>query len=205
MTRQNRVMPDGSIVAVAARGTLTGNRGVLHDADGRLGAARWRHPHWISCTLDYKGWRRQIMAPGRWTELFFLDEAVAMAAGHRPCALCRRGDFLAFRAAWGRAFGAEIGAAAMDRQLHAARVGARGRAQITHEGRLSALPDGTFVRVGAQCQLVTADHLRPFTPDGYGPALRQDHDDVVTVLTPRPMVALLAAGYRPRLHPTART
>ena len=96
MPLQNRVTPGGEIIADPARGTLMGNRGILHDAGQRLGVARWRHPHWIYCRLSFKGRRRAVMAPGRYTELFFLDEASALAAGHRPCYECRREDFLRF-------------------------------------------------------------------------------------------------------------
>ena len=127
MPLQNRVTPRGDIVATPARGTLTGNRGILHDAGRQLGAARWRHHRWICCRLDFKGRRRAVMAPGRYTELFFLDEATALAAGHRPCWECRREAFQDFQSAWRCAFGGadDVGAAAMDRILHRARVAPR--------------------------------------------------------------------------------
>ena len=123
-----------------------GNRGILHDAGRRLGRARWRHPHWICCRLSFKGRKRRVMTPGRYTELFFLDEATALAAGHRPCFECRREDFRAFQAAWRRAFGArsEASAPAIDRALHAARVEPRSRRQIRFEAALDDLPDGAF-------------------------------------------------------------
>lgn len=202
MTRQNRVMPDGAIVADPARGTLTGNRGILHDAEGRMGKARWRHPHWISCELEYKGWRRQIMAPGRWTELFFLDEAVAMSAGHRPCALCRRADYNAFRAGWSRAFGQECSAAEMDRVLHAARVLPGTRTLSTRRAQFGDLPDGSFIRQDQSYFLILDGGLLPFAPEGYGQRLAPPLGKV-EVLTPEPMVRVLAAGYRPRLHASA--
>jgi hypothetical protein len=203
MTLQNRVMPDGSIVAIPARGTLTGNRGILHDAKGQLGTARWRHRHWISCELSFKGWRRPIMAPGHWTELFFLDEAVAIAAGHRPCALCRRSDYLAFRTAWTAAFDEVASADPMDRALHAARV-VPGRGVLTkHEEDVANLPDGTFIRLGDKDHLVRGTRLLPFTPETYGLPVPRPASGPVTVLTSPPMVAVLAAGYRPRLHPSA--
>lgn len=201
MTLQNRVLPTGEVVADPARGTLTGNRGVLHDGDHRLGRARWRHPHWISCTLDWKGTRRVPMTPGTWTELFFLDEAVAMAAGHRPCALCRRPAFRAFQAAWAEGTGLPTEAPAIDRTLHAARV-TRDRRQVRHETRLSVLPAGTFVLWQGQPHLVRQDHLRPFTPAAYGAPLPRP-DASVTVLTPAPMVASLDAGYAVLMHPSA--
>ena len=203
MTLQNRVLPTGDITADPARGTLTGNRGILHDDHHRLATARWRHPHWISCSLEWKDTRRAPMTPGTWTELFFLDEAVAMAAGHRPCALCRRAAFRGFQAAWARGTGLPADAPAIDRALHAARV-TKGRRQLRHEAPLAALPEGTFILWDNAPHLVRADHLHPFAPAAYGPPLPRS-DASVTVLTPAPMVAALAAGYVPLMHPSAET
>jgi hypothetical protein len=126
MPRQNRVTPFGEIVSVPERGTMMGNRGILHDVDGRI-RRRWRVKRWLICVLEFKGRHRMVMAPNRYTELFFLDEATGLAAGHRPCAECRRSRFLAFRNAWGAAnrhiSGSEsIRAAMMDNQLHAERI-----------------------------------------------------------------------------------
>lgn len=192
MTLQNRVMPCGEIVADPARGLFTGNRGCLHDDQKRLGRARWKHRAWIICELQYKGWKRQVMTPGTWTELFFLDEAVALAAGHRPCALCRRAAYDAFRAAWGGA----PKAPEMDAALHQARLG-------PHLWRQAAgLPDGAFVRAGGQAWLVQGIRMRRFSPAGYGPAVSLPEGEV-EVLTPAPALAVLAAGYRPVLHPSA--
>ncbi len=203
MTLQNRVLPDGRIVADPARGLLMGNRGILHDAEKRLGPARWRHRNWVCCELSFKGRKRELMRAGPYyTELFFLDEAVALAAGHRPCGECRRADHLAFRAAWGRAFGAEFAAPEMDRALHAARVVPRQARNATHDAACETLPDGVFVRVGGRMLLLRNDLALPFTPGGYGPPERRLGGQV-TVLTPAPIVAALAAGYRPRLHASA--
>ena len=203
MTRQNRVMPDGTILAVPVRGTLTGNRGILHDATGQLGRARWRHHHWIACALSYKGWQRKVMSPGTWTELFFLDEAVALAAGHRPCALCRRSDYLAFRVAWGRAFGAVPSADGIDRVLHAARLCPDTRSHRPHAADAATLPEGTLIRQAEATLLLLGSDARPHAPGGYGPPLPRPAGRV-TVLTPLPLVAVLAAGYRPRLHASAQ-
>ena len=197
MARQNRVLPTGDIIADPARGTLMGNRGVLHDAHGQLGRSRWRHPHWICCVLDFKNRQRRIMQPGRYTELFFLDEAVAFAAGHRPCAECRRADYTRFRALWEQAHGPVRNAAALDRALHRARV-TRSRAQIRFDSPLDALPDGCFVMWQDRPHLVLGDTLRPYTPAGYGPAIPRPAA-LSVVLTPRPLVDVLAAGYRPSL------
>ena len=106
MPLQNRVSPLGEIVATAERGGLMGNRGILHDRDRRLGVSRWKHPHWVCCRLAFLGRHRPVMTPGRYTELFFLDEATALAAGHRPCAECRRADYTRFLDAWTAAHGA---------------------------------------------------------------------------------------------------
>jgi hypothetical protein len=201
MPLQNRVRPTGDIVADPARGTLTGNRGILHDAHRTLGIRGWTHPHWISCSLEWKGTRRTPMTPGTWTELFFLDEAVAMAAGHRPCALCRRPAFRAFQAAWARGTGLPADAPAMDRALHAARV-TRDRRQVRHNAALPSLPEGTFILWGGQPHLVRGDHLHPYAPAAYLSPLPRP-EGIVTVLTPAPMVATLAAGYPPLVHPSA--
>jgi hypothetical protein len=197
-------MPDGTILAVPVRGTLTGNRGILHDATGQLGRARWRHHHWIACALTYKAVRRKVMSPGTWTELFFLDEAVALAAGHRPCALCRRADYTAFRAAWGRAFGDDVPSAdGIDRILHAARICPATGGQKTHEADAATLPEGTFIRLQDHPVLIAGSGVVPHSPGGYG-APRPLPTGCVTVMTPKPVVALLSAGYLPRLHPSAQ-
>lgn len=200
MTLQNRVLPTGEIVADAGRGTLTGNRGILHH--GReLGARRWTHPHWISCTLDWKGVRRVPMSPGTWTELFFLDEAVALAAGHRPCALCRRPAFTAFRDAWAVGTGLPCTAPAIDRALHAARV-TRDRRQVRHAADPRGLPDGAFVLHDGAAHLVLDGRLRAFSTEGYGPAIEMPQVPTMIVLSPAPVVDVLRAGYRPLLHPS---
>lgn len=206
MTLQNRVTPIGEIIADPARGSLMGNRGILHDAGQRLGAARWRHPHWIACRLAFRGRRRPVMAPRRYTELFFLDEATALAAGHRPCCECRREDFLRFQVAWRRAFGdaSDVRAGAIDRALHQARVEPRTRRQIRFEAQLDGLPDGAFVLLPADptpC-LVWGDRLEPWRPAGYGPPRRRPSGRV-SVLTPGPTIAVLRAGYVPSDHPLA--
>ena len=201
MTLQNRVMPTGEIVADPARGMFMGNRGILHDRDRRLGTARWKHPHWVCCLLSFKGRRREPMSPGAYTELFFLDEAVALAAGHRPCAECRRADYRRFRAAFETAHGPVEGAPTLDRLLHAARV-TRRRSQITHRTQAANLPDGSFVMLDDAPWLVRGGWVHRFTPSGY--AGRQARPTgPVTVLTPAPTVAALGAGYVPVIHESA--
>lgn len=204
MTLQNRVTPFGEIVADPARGSLMGNRGILHDGERRLGRSRWKHKAWIACTLAFKGRRRELMAPGHYTELFFLDEASALAAGHRPCAECRRADFNAFRAAWAAANEGEIlpGAGAMDAALHQARVDRWSRTQIRYERAAAGLPDGVFLLVDAAPWLLWRGRLRRWTFGGYDEAAGLP-GGTVTVITPAPIVAALAAGYSPGVHASA--
>lgn len=198
MPLQNRVLPTGEIVADPARGLFTGNRGILHRPDRSLGPARWAHPHWVVCTLTHpRGVHHGAMPAHGWTALFFLDEAVALAAGHRPCAYCRRPAYRDWVAAWTGAFG-PTGRVAMDRILHAARV-TRSRAQVRHEARAAALPDGAFILWQDRAHLILGDAALPFTPSGYGP-VRPRPAGGVTVLTPAPTLAVLAAGYRPVMH-----
>jgi hypothetical protein len=202
VTLQNRVLPTGEIVADASyRGDLMGNRGILHDDAQRLGVARWRLKGWVCCALSFKGRTRTVMAPVRYTELFFLDEAVALAAGHRPCAECRRADHNRFRAAWASATGMETRAPEMDKILHKARV-TRGRAQVRHEAEAAFLPDGAFILWQDRAHLVQGGQLLPFASTGYEAGIAR-HEGLVTVLTPRPTLAVLAAGYAPTLHATA--
>ncbi|SLN17958.1 hypothetical protein ROJ8625_00596 [Roseivivax jejudonensis] len=197
MPLQNRVTPAGEILALDMRGTLMGNRGILHDDDRRLGAARWRHRAWIACRLSFRGRRRAVMTPGRYTELFFTDEAVAFAAGHRPCAECRRADYLRFRAAFAAAH-PELGpaprAAEMDRVLHAARIEPGSRAQRRFLAAAETLPPGTFVlsSEGAPC-LLLAEGAALWSVAGYRAVPRPLGQ--VTVMTPEPIVRAVSAGY----------
>ena len=205
MPLQNRVTPFGEIVAEPWRGRLTGNRGCLHDAEGRLGAPRWRTQAWIACRLDFRGRRRAPMPPGRWTALFFWDEAAALAAGHRPCGECRREDYRRFMAAWAAAGlpgGPDNGdPRVVDRHLHRHRV-TRRREQVSFEAQAGDLPDGTFATLPEEPRrpmLLWQGRLWPLAPadGGYGTAGRASGR--VTVLTPEPIVGVLAAGYRPML------
>jgi hypothetical protein len=200
---QNRVLPTQEIVAIPARGLLMGNRGCIHGTGRTLGVSRWRSKLWICCVLDWKGWRRDVMPPGRWTALFFLDEATALAAGHRPCAYCRRADYNAFTAAWREGHGqaARPKADEMDAVLHAQRVESYTRRQRTRVADAPGLPDGAVIRAGA-VGLVLGGRVLPWTPEGYG-APGPLPGGTVEVLTPPAMVAALAAGYRPLLHPSA--
>jgi hypothetical protein len=201
MPLPNRVLPTGEIIAHSARGTLTGNRGVLHD-EARTLRRPWAHRHWIACRLDWNGIRRTPMTPGRWTELFFLDECVALAAGHRPCALCRRADYRRWGAAWAAAFGDNPIAAAMDRALHDSRVDHAMRSQRLHLARAQDLPDGVFIASNSGAALIRGAFALPFHPEGYAAPLPRP-EGTVRVMTPAVTVAVLAAGYAPLFHPSA--
>jgi hypothetical protein len=199
---QNRVTPTGEIVADPGRGLLMGNRGCLHGPDRRLGAARWRSKLWICCTLTWKGVRRDPMPPGRWTALFFLDEATALAAGHRPCAYCRRADFVAFAEAWRSAhrLPERPRAAQIDARLHGERVEARSRRQRTRPALFGELPDGAMVRHRGAAGLVLGGRVLPWSFAGYQAPLAIPPATSVELLTPPATVATIAAGYRPLLH-----
>jgi len=203
MPLQNRVQPTGEIAAIAMRGLFTGNRGILRfDGQGRLGTARWAHPHWIICTLSHPRGRYHGPQPARgWTPLFFLDEAVGLAAGHRPCAYCRRAAYGHWKDAWQAARGARADHKTMDAALHRARV-TRTRAQIRHQAQAETLPDGAFVLIGGTAHLLWGDAALPFEGDRYGAPLPRP-DGQITVLSPAPTLGALAAGYRPALHPSA--
>jgi hypothetical protein len=204
MPLQNRVLPTGEIVAEPGRGLLMGNRGCLHGPGRELGTSRWRSRLWIACVLDWKGRQRDPMPPGRWTALFFLDEATALAAGHRPCAFCRRGDFLDFAGAWqaARGLAGRPRAAELDAVLHLERVDRR-RRQVTHRAWPGGLPDGVMIRAGGQTGLLVDGRLRPWSWDGYGAPAAVSAERAVEVLTPPSTIAAIAAGYRPMVHPAA--
>ena len=194
---RNRVTPFGEIVAIPERGTLMGNRGVIHADDGTH-MREWQVRRWIACRLEFKGRRRAVRQPRRWTELFFLDEATALAAGHRPCAECRRKDYRRWQAAWP---GEDAHADAMDLVLHADRLD--GRAKRTYDARLGELPDGVMVERGGAAFLVAGGALHAWTAAGYGAAEAADPSERVSVLTPACTVAAIARGYAVSVHPSA--
>jgi hypothetical protein len=204
MTRplRNRVTPAGELIATAHRGTMYGNRGVLHN-DNLVLVRRHQVRRWLVCVLEFRGRHREIMRPRRYTELFFLDEAVALAAGHRPCAECRHADYQSFRTAWTVAHGlpAKPSADDMDRVLHGQR-GLVAGVRTTHSAPLCGLPDGVFIVRQDEYWLLHNGNLHLWTPAGYTDR-RGLFDGKVSVLTPRSTVDTIRAGYRPGVHRSA--
>ena len=200
---QNRVTPFGDIVAVPQRGLLTGNRGIIHDpATKTLLRKRWSSKAWIACVCEFRGRRREVMGGRSWTELFFLDEATAFAAGHRPCFYCRRDDANRFRAAWEKGNGVtDMRAAAIDTVLHRERLD--GRAKRLHElpVPVGQLPDGAMVALGGESYLIAKGEALRWSFDGY----RRANVDAgaAMLLTPPSTLRALQSGYRVMLHPSA--
>jgi hypothetical protein len=205
MALRNRVTPTGDIVADPARGLVYGNRGCLHDPEGRIRRS-YAVRRWIACRLEFKGRRRELLRPGRYTELFFLDEATAFAAGHRPCAECRREDYDRFAARWAAVHHGEHGADTIDRRLHGERL-TPDRRQRRHDAMYGDLPDGAFVLRDAAPCLVRGDTLLRWSPGGYTERTARPHrDERAVVLTPPSLVAVLGGGWDgavPLVHPSA--
>jgi hypothetical protein len=198
---QNRVTPLGELVADPARGLVYANRGCLHDDKGNI-RRRYNGKRWIACRLEFKGWHRApLMQPGRFTELFFLDEVTAFASGHRPCALCRREDYNRFLEITGHR-----GADAIDAQLHSERVDPDTREHRLHDAALDDLPDGAFVLHDGAPRLVLGAELLRWTPAGYTERTPRPRHERATTITPPSLVSVLRAGWRPivpLLHPSA--
>lgn len=193
--RRNRVTPFGALEAVSVRGQLMGNRGDLHDRRGVI-CRDWKVRRWIACLLTHpRGLRATFDTPGRYTPLFFADEPTALAAGHRPCAECRREDYEAYREGWRLAFGTKPSADEMDRALDVARRSAGGE-KITFTASLGDMPDGVFVTMVNAPQepvLLWQGHLHRWSHQGYAKAAKGSAASKCHVLTPRPSVAVLSA------------
>jgi hypothetical protein len=200
---QNRVTPFGDLTALAARGLFMGNRGGrFHTAAQTLTSRRWASRQWICCVLDFKGRHRDVW--GRfYTELFFLDEPTALAAGHRPCFECRRGDAVAFAETWrdAKRLRARPRAGEMDELLHCERL--QGRAKRLHRQDIDSLPDGAFIAVEEGAFAVRGNSLLRWTPGGYQHHKRRPRVGAVDVLTPPVILAVLSAGYSPHWHPSS--
>ncbi|WP_223976344.1 hypothetical protein [Bradyrhizobium sp. RD5-C2] len=202
MPLQNRVTPTGDIVATDHRGTFTGNRGIIHDPATRtLLNKRWSSPAWLTCVCEFRGRRRKVMTRQSWTELFFLDEATAFAAGHRPCFYCRRDDAKRFRSRWEEGNGtSDLSAKAMDAVLHAERLD-RGKKRLHPLPMpIDELPSGTMVRANGESYLVAGGKTLRWSFAGYE---RADVAAPAILLTPPSTVRAFQAGYRPVLHPSA--
>lgn len=205
MPHQNRVTPFGEIIVTPARGTFMGNRGCLHNDQQQI-VRPFQGRRWIICRLSFKDRQRTLLQPGRYTELFFLDEATALAAGHRPCFECRRRAFYAFQDAWAQAQPAAAAgkpkAATIDTLLHQERLD-HNKQKVSFTATLADLPAGTFIVYRSRPYLLWQDALLPWSPTGYGQPQSRRGLDLVSVLTPRPTVAVLRQQYRPQVHETA--
>jgi len=198
--------PMGEIIATPEKGTFFGNRGgALHDDEKQLTRKRWVNQHWLVCVLDFRGRKRHVMSPRRYTELFFLDEAVALAAGHRPCFECRHKDFMAYANLWGAAHGlAGRGyVKEIDAKLHAERL-MPDRSKRLHRANYVSLPDGAFVLFDDKTHLVLGDRLLEWSPGGYVEARPRPAGGDAVLVTPPSSVEVIAAGYRPAIHPSAQ-
>jgi hypothetical protein len=208
MPLRNRATPFGELIETPARGTLMGNRGCLVDGDRQI-VRRYQGRRWIACVLDFKGRRLPLMEPGHNTQLFFLDEATTLAAGHRPCMECRRHDFIRFREHWAAANAdrideAQPSTAAIDAVLHTDRITRDGK-RVLYPEQISNLPAGSFIILepGApEAYLVMQDRLLLWTPQGYVQPMPRPAGGVVQVLTPRSIVRALRDGYQARIHPS---
>jgi hypothetical protein len=203
MPLQNRVTPSGDIIATPHRGLFTGNRGIIHDpATKTLLRKRWASPAWLTCVCEFRGRRREVMGGCSWTELFFLDEATALAAGHRPCFFCRRDDANRFRAAWEEGNGvSDVRAAEIDAVLHGERLDGRNKRLNALPMPLEKLPDGVMVHEGAESFLIVQGRALLWSSAGYRET--QDPPNDAMLLTPPSTLRALSAGYRPLLHPSA--
>ena len=178
-----------------------GNRGILHGDTQILKTSRWTHPHWVTCVLHYKDWHRPVMTPHHYTELFFLDDPTALAAGHRPCGLCRHADYQNWRSHWAQAHGADS-LQHDDRMLHAARV-TRTRQHIQHKAPINTLPDGSYIWHQNAAWLIWRSHILRNIGGSYDTCQPRPTRGIATVLTPAPTIATLAQGYQTTPHPTA--
>jgi hypothetical protein len=201
MPLQNRVTPTGDIIATPHRGVFTGNRGIIHDPATKTLMRRWASQAWLTCVCEFRGRRRQVMGGRSWTELFFLDEATALAAGHRPCFFCRREDANRFRAAWEEGNGVKnVLAREIDAVLHRERL--EGGRKRLHALALppEKLPDGAALQAGDESYLIAQGRAMLWSPAGYSKASGALKHAML--LTPPSTLRALDAGYRPVLHPS---
>ena len=203
MPLQNRVTPTGEIIATPHRGLFTGNRGIIHDpATKTLLKKRWSSPAWLTCTCEFRGRRREVMAQKSWTELFFLDEATALAAGHRPCFYCRRDDANRFRAAWEKGNRVrDVRMHDIDTVLHHERLDHGKKRLHALLVPLEQLPDGAMLQQGEESFLLMRGGALLWSTAGYVEGARELHD--AQLLTPPSTLRAMSAGYEVTLHPSA--
>ncbi|HEX3116931.1 MAG TPA: hypothetical protein VHQ48_15790 [Bradyrhizobium sp.] len=199
---QNRVTPTGDIIVTPHRGMFTGNRGIIHDPATKTLTRRWANKAWLTCVCEFRGRRREVMGGRSWTELFFLDEATALSAGHRPCFYCRRDAAVRFRAAWEAGNGAtNVSARDIDAVLHGERLSGGKKRLHPLPMPLEELPAGAMVQQGNGSYLIARRRALSWSPAGYGQAQTTLQDAML--LTPPSTLRALSAGYRPVLHPSA--
>ena len=199
---QNRIDPFGNIIRTPAKGAWMGNRGILHD-DKKEIRHLFRLKAWITCKLEYKGNRREVMSPNTWTELFFLDEATAFSAGHRPCFFCRNQEAKNFKAHWikgnpGYGFTYNTSVQELDSILHRERIG-EDKQKRTHEEEINLLPNGSFISIQGQPYLVNDTHLHLWTPFGYEQCIDRPAFGKIVLITPPTIVNAFRAGYLPQM------
>lgn len=204
MSLQNRIDPWGNLNRTSARGAWLGNRGILHNEKKEI-VAPWRHKAWIICNLEFKGRKREVFSANSYSELFFLDEATALSAGHRPCAECRRKRYTEFKTAWcnANAYGNMVPVSQIDKQLHSERA-IRSGGKVTFEIEFSMLPEGAFIETGKTALLFWKEKLKRWSFEGYESFDYQPAPtEPVKVLTPFSTIQLLRSGFRPQVHETA--
>jgi hypothetical protein len=202
MPLQNRVTPTGDIIATPHRGMFTGNRGIIHDPATKTLTRRWASQAWLTCVCEFKGRRREVMGGRSWTELFFLDEATALSAGHRPCFFCRRDNAVRFRAAWEEGNGVRrVLARDIDAVLHRERLSDGKKRMHPLPMALGELPDGAMLQQGTESFLIVQARALAWSPAGYRNAPSAIADAML--LTPPSTLRALSAGYRPVMHPSA--
>ncbi|MGI8952168.1 MAG: hypothetical protein ACR2FN_11360 [Chitinophagaceae bacterium] len=203
---QNRVDPQGNIIKTSARGAWMGNRGQLHDEQQHV-LRNFKLKAWLICLLEFKNRKRHVMAPNRYTELFFLDEATAFAAGHRPCFECRREDYNRFKSCWLKGnpeygFDNKISIQKIDNILHGERINGEGK-KVTYAENIKNIPDGTFILFNRKPYLIANKLMHTWSPFGYNEVIDLPKTGMATVLTPRSTVNSFRAGYRPQMMLTA--
>lgn len=200
---QNRVDPLGNLIRTSARGSWMGNRGVIHNEEKEI-TRLFKHKAWITCVLAFKGRHRTVMSRDRWTELFFLDEATAFAAGHRPCFECRREDAKRFKSCWiegnpGHQFTMSTSITLIDEIIHRERID-RGMKKVLHQLPSSEIPEGTFILNKEEPYLFHKNKLHHWTPFGYENSIAMPKNSMMTVLTPASIVNTFRAGYTPQVR-----